>query len=160
MRTLLIVFAILLLLLTLLGAFGGSIKYNEPFLELPKMGSIKYNELPKKSKFMENLSGEGLSHFTEDASISKMGMDMNVASETLQLNIPTIPPQISQFMNDLPPNMTKPVTSDFSNHDSMNNDSLHQMDESNESKNKSLFSQDFNIEPFEHSEYTSQPANF
>ncbi len=33
MRTILIVFAILLVLLTLLGTFGGSIKYREPFYE-------------------------------------------------------------------------------------------------------------------------------
>lgn len=36
MRTILIVFAILLLLLTLLGAFGGSIKYSEPFYQVAK----------------------------------------------------------------------------------------------------------------------------
>lgn len=34
MRTILIVFAILLVLLTLLGTFGGSIKYREPFYEV------------------------------------------------------------------------------------------------------------------------------
>jgi hypothetical protein len=41
MRTILIVFAILLLLLTLLGAFGGSIKYSEPFYEVARKSQLE-----------------------------------------------------------------------------------------------------------------------
>lgn len=39
MRTTIIVFAVLLLLLTLLGAFGGSIRYTEPYLEVHQEGA-------------------------------------------------------------------------------------------------------------------------
>lgn len=44
MKNLLIVFALLLLLLTLLGAFGGSLKYNEPFFEGVEDDSMEHFE--------------------------------------------------------------------------------------------------------------------
>lgn len=60
MRTILIVFAILLLLLTLLGAFGGSVKYNESFDDM-KMDEPE-NPLPDN---YENMP-PNMEDFTDD----------------------------------------------------------------------------------------------
>jgi len=53
MKTILVVFAILLLLLTLLGAFGGSIQYAEPFFE----DVSEPQEPPMNYEFPEQQSG-------------------------------------------------------------------------------------------------------
>lgn len=58
MRTLLIVFAILLVLLTLLGTFGGSIRYTEPFYEVANSAIVNAEtsgkmSLPSKAPFFD-----------------------------------------------------------------------------------------------------------
>lgn len=69
MRTILIVFAILLLLLTLLGAFGGSIKYSEPFYEVAQPSQLE-EEYENARKFEEETyedmpppAGPGAEHY-------------------------------------------------------------------------------------------------
>ena len=47
MKTILIVFAILLILLTLLGTFGGSISYREPFYELSTLAEQEQRSYSK-----------------------------------------------------------------------------------------------------------------
>ena len=58
MRTILIVFAILLVLLTLLGTFGGSIRQSEPFYDLSSTARTQLSQ--KKNKFYDGQMPEPL----------------------------------------------------------------------------------------------------
>lgn len=68
MRTILIVFAILLVLLTLLGTFGGSIKYREPFYELStfaeqeqRQQKLRFEDMPQDNEPPSQVGGmEGI----------------------------------------------------------------------------------------------------
>jgi len=167
MRTLLIVFAILLLLLTLLGTFGGSIKYNEPFFDVVPT---------KKSQYAPLMGGDITSRFENGPPTSMESMP--------SLNIPQIPAQISQFFDGMPSTMQTPMPApsqeEFAKKPSQvegmistmapgsiteTNEQFYNNHPSSSSQptSHSAFEEEvgeFNIEPFESSEYTSQPASY
>lgn len=56
MKTIVVTFAVLLFLLTLLGSFGGSIRTNEPFYNpIPAVKEERYTEKPKENFFEDSL---------------------------------------------------------------------------------------------------------
>jgi hypothetical protein len=88
-KTLLIVFAILLLFLTLLAAFGGSIRYSEPFYDvLPQQRKIKSN-------FMPSIGGDE-TEFNEYFSSNQPSKDW-------------IKHQKSKYVNSIPNNTSNPL---------------------------------------------------
>jgi len=123
MRTLLIVFAILLLLLTLLGAFGGSIKYNGPFFDV-------INNSTNKVKFTPRLPGNELfSNFNGSENFGVGGTkiaprhggnlhapfidgpQMPTQSEMPNISVPQMPTQVSNFLDALPTNSSMKLPS-------------------------------------------------
>lgn len=56
MKTIVVTFAVLLFLLTLLGSFGGSIRTTEPFYNpVPAVKEERYTEKPRENFFEDNL---------------------------------------------------------------------------------------------------------
>lgn len=85
MRTILIVFATLLVLLTLLGAFGGSIKYSEPFYV--SATNVRYEE-PFQN--LDMMPSQPHSSFVNSEAMDMPGMPTDAAEtyENLHVNGP------------------------------------------------------------------------
>lgn len=172
MRTLLIVFAILLLLLTLLGAFGGSIKYNEPFFNV--IDNSNGNLMNKSmNKFIPKIVDTN-SHF-ENGGMSVMS-GMPEMPEMPNISVPQMPTQVSNFLDAMPPNnsMKLPLTAPSSSSSSQPipsmssasvtgshfTDSVPQVMSKPALLEKATFTNSFNIEPFEADVHSSVPADY
>ena len=92
MRTILIVFAILLVLLTLLGTFGGSIKYKEPFYELSTLAEQEQQQGQEQQK----LGFEDMPPSSSPPQIG--GMDQGVAD-----SYPVDDQPVESFYDAIPP---------------------------------------------------------
>lgn len=95
MKTLLIVFAVLLLLLTLLSTFGGSIRANEPFYQEPaKDRNEYYYEAPISEQFSD------VPGIPSD-SISEEYQSPLAVSEQYQNGLPPVPEQFDEMPEDI-----------------------------------------------------------
>ncbi len=101
MRTILIVFAILLVLLTLLGTFGGSIKYREPFYELSTLAEQEQRHQIDQEHFRRFAAQEHPAklRFEDDMPPPQDGGMVDVANS---LPLDDQPP-IESFYDAIPP---------------------------------------------------------
>jgi hypothetical protein len=176
MRTLLIVFAILLLLLTLLGAFGGSIKYNEPFFDV-----INDKANLKKNKFAQGIRGSELFSNENKKQNTFVDGQMPTMPDMPNMAVPKMPTEVSNFLDALPSNSSlklpaaapalniQPLPSMSSASASVSGSHFYEGPEPVISKpaflekpqsqpQQSNFTDSFNIEPFEADKHSSLPA--
>lgn len=156
MRTLLIVFAILLLLLTLLGTFGGSIKYNEPFYQ-PMQMTERMTGRESKSSYRNIGDPDTEENFYNDAPVPTTMMEM-----------PSMPTMSSgpknNFYNGVPGTPSnqeaRPETSHFAQQ-IPSEMPIHHSGYTNAPLTHSSFEQEgFSIEPFEAEVHASMPASY
>lgn len=181
MRTLLIVFAILLLLLTLLGAFGGSIKYNEQFFDILDSNKNKFTQRLPGNELFSNSHDK---HNKQEAKYHNTFVDvpqMPVQTMIPNIDVPQMPTQVSNFLDALPPSMPMNTPSSVPDLESYQ---IPEMSSTNASASisgshfydglppviskppfleKSQFTdtfnnEPFNIEPFESDKHSSLPA--
>jgi hypothetical protein len=172
MRTLLIVFAILLLLLTLLGTFGGSIKYTEPFYDATPIKGQFSNDSVDDNMGMDKSEYRNIGDPEEDDATENFYNDMPVtATADMNMNdmtnksqfydgIPGGPSQsdeenkrpdtaYSQFNEQVPGEMPTYASHYTNSPDNMNNNQYEDFSQ-----------QEFNIEPFEAEAHSSLPAGY
>lgn len=150
MRNILIIFAILLLLLTLLGTFGGSLRYNEPFYDKPK-SDIIYNygvDVPKKVK----------SYFVSDPASAFLTSPVSPISP---ISPASASPTISHAPTSLifPPSPTFPVSHAPASPISHSASTAYPIAPISKPHSKIMENEGFDIEPFE-ADSNNLPADY
>lgn len=155
MRTILIVFAILLVLLTLLGTFGGSIKHTEPYIDTRMVQGEKFNssgayampQMPQMPRSMDQKHGEMLK--------KAPFVDSPMESLHMQMSMPTTN---DQMMNEPMPHMAGEVEGFYEQVPPVPSD-VRKSTES-DSEPTGYAQEGFMIEPFEDDNKSSFPASF